>query len=209
VVRALEGDARAPAPSGWDRLTARARRWESRRGLLFSVHGQLLAWRAELGLVPTEGVAADDLDLMLQLREARPELAIRLVPDAVFLEARSSDPAALAKQELRRARAYVQVFRAHPRPPRGGGPLRRLQWTFYRRAPFALPWLAFGLVVAAPFYAFAFLGPLAALAAIVVLGLAARVPLVAEAARILTTIVRAERMEELEEQPARWEMERS
>ena len=41
------------AAAGWDRWTARARRLESRFGALFSVHGQLLAWRAELGLLPS------------------------------------------------------------------------------------------------------------------------------------------------------------
>ena len=29
-------------------------------GRVFSVHGQLLAWRADLGLAPTRGLAADD-----------------------------------------------------------------------------------------------------------------------------------------------------
>ncbi|MCB9913571.1 MAG: glycosyltransferase [Planctomycetes bacterium] len=68
-------DAARPAAQGWDRWTARVRRLESRCGALFSVHGQLLAWRAELGLAPRAGVAADDVDLMLQARaSARPRV---------------------------------------------------------------------------------------------------------------------------------------
>ena len=42
------------------------RAFESRFGKLFSVHGQLMAWRSCLGILPTPGYAADDLDLMLQ-----------------------------------------------------------------------------------------------------------------------------------------------
>ncbi|HVS19047.1 MAG TPA: glycosyltransferase, partial [Planctomycetota bacterium] len=52
----------------YDAWTARVRALESRVGALFSVHGQLCAWRTSLGLAPGEGIAADDLDLMLQAR---------------------------------------------------------------------------------------------------------------------------------------------
>jgi glycosyltransferase involved in cell wall biosynthesis len=118
----------------WDRWTARARRLESRFGVLFSVHGQLLAWRAGLGLVPTLGIAADDLDLMLQ---ARAHGRVRLVSSAVFLEEKCAPGARADEQALRRARAYVQLVRAQRNPLRGL--VGALQWQFYRRAPFCVP----------------------------------------------------------------------
>jgi len=120
--------------TAYDRWTARVRRLESRCGVLFSVHGQLLAWRAELGLVPTLGIAADDLDLMLQ---ARRHGRVRLVSSAVFLEEKCAPGPRADEQALRRARAYVQFVRAHRDPLHGL--VGALQWQFYRRAPFCVP----------------------------------------------------------------------
>ena len=120
--------------TAYDRWTARVRALESRFGALFSVHGQLLAWRASLGLVPTLGFAADDLDLMLQ---ARRQGRVRLVRTAVFLEEKCAPGPRAEEQALRRARAYVQFVRAHERPLPGLA--GALQWQFYRRAPFCWP----------------------------------------------------------------------
>jgi GT2 family glycosyltransferase len=124
----------ASGSTAYDRWTARVRRLESRFGRLFSVHGQLLAWRAGLGLVPTLGIAADDLDLMLQ---ARRHGRVRLVPSAVFLEEKCAAGPLADEQALRRARAYVQLVRARRSPLRGL--LGSLQWQFYARAPFCVP----------------------------------------------------------------------
>lgn len=129
----------------YDRCTALVRGWESRHGMLFSVHGQLLVWRAELGLQPTPGFAADDLDLMLQARgsdEGRGRIV--QVPGARFYEVRAPAGAGRDAQALRRARAYVQ-FLKHPRVAElseRGGLSRRMQGAFYRRIPTAAPVLA-------------------------------------------------------------------
>jgi len=105
------------------------------------VHGQLLAWRAGLDLAPTPGMAADDLDLMLQARGQGAR--VERVPSALFYEARPRDPAERGAQALRRARAYVQ-FLEHPRIAElstRGGSLDRLQGQAYRTLPTASPWL--------------------------------------------------------------------
>ncbi len=133
-------DLREPKPAGtrYDAFTAAVRAWESRRGRVFSVHGQLLAWRARLGLFPSPGVAADDLDLMFLVRERGQR--IELVPGAAFLEIKPKDDAAHAAQQLRRARAWVQVMAGRRAPARA--PLfDKLQLAFYKRVPLALPWL--------------------------------------------------------------------
>jgi glycosyltransferase involved in cell wall biosynthesis len=139
--RGADGGEPRAAPGWYDRVTAGVRRLESRAGRLFSVHGQLLAWRAALGLTPTPGHAADDLDLMLQARLAGGDL--RLVREARFLEVKTPAGARGDAQALRRARAYVQFLR-HPRldelaarGPRG----ERLQVWAYRHLPTAAPWL--------------------------------------------------------------------
>lgn len=123
----------------YDRITAWVRVLESRAGRLFSVHGQLLAWRTDLGLVPTPGFAADDLDLMLQARLAGAR--VELAPGARFLEVKTPPGAVREAQALRRARAYVQFLR-HPRMgelARHGGAWSRLQVALYRRAPLWAP----------------------------------------------------------------------
>lgn len=202
------GGALVEAPGVWDLVTARVRRLESRFGLLFSVHGQLLAWRAELSLSPSAGVAADDIDLCLQVRERHPRLRVRLVEGARFLEEKPAPGARADGQALRRARAYVQVFRAHPEPPRR--PLAaRVQWHLYRHLPFAAPWAALGAALALPFFGAAWLGAGGALGAILALAIAARARTGRELLRILTTIAAAERLEAQAGLPEQWEMERS
>ena len=134
----VEGE-HSPAMGLYDRVTAWVRSVESRGGRLVSVHGQLLAWRADLGLAPTPGMAADDLDLMLQARAQGAR--IERVAAARFLEARPHDPEQRGAQALRRARAYVQ-FLEHARIAElssRGGPLGRLQGWAYRTLPTAAP----------------------------------------------------------------------
>jgi glycosyltransferase involved in cell wall biosynthesis len=130
----------------YDRWTALARRCESRIGRLFSVHGQLLAWRASLELAPSDGIAADDIELRCEARTrgARIELA----PRAVFYEVKAPAGEARRSQALRRARAYVQCMKsARIRElARSFGALDRAQLAFYRRVPTATP-LAFALAI--------------------------------------------------------------
>lgn len=130
------------ARTAYDRWTARVRRFESKRGVLFSVHGQWLAWRAELGLAPDPALAADDLDLAFQVRarEHGPR-ALRLVERAVFHEVRPPKGAASRAQAVRRARAWFQVLAARPVVARSA--LESAQVAFYRHAPAMAPRLTF------------------------------------------------------------------
>lgn len=145
-VRALPDDGSteglADARTAYDRWTARVRRFESKRGALFSVHGQWLAWRAELALLPDPRFAADDLDLAFQVRErASAPRAIRLVDGAGFHEARPKSGSAAARaQALRRARAWFQIVAVRRPAPRGV--LESAQWLFYRHAPAMAPRLS-------------------------------------------------------------------
>lgn len=133
-------DGREPisAAEPYDRWTAKVRRRESRRGRLFSVHGQLLAWRASLGVLPAPGIAADDLDLMFQVRALGRR--VELLEGPTFLEVKPSSLEARDEQQLRRARAYVQVV-AGRSAPAGASLAERLQLLAYRRLPLLLPWL--------------------------------------------------------------------
>lgn len=135
-----DGAGRARAAGLYDRATSLVRALESSRGLLVSVHGQLLAWRPALGLEPTPGMAADDLDLMLQARAGGAQVV--RVAGARFHEVKTPAGPAREAQAVRRARAYVQFLR-HPRIAElgRGGPLARLQGWCYRRLPLAAPWL--------------------------------------------------------------------
>jgi hypothetical protein len=143
-----DGGEPRPAPDAYDRLTAVVRGIESRRGRLFSVHGQCLCWRAELGIRPTPGFAADDLDLMLQVRARG--LGVELVEGARFLEPKVADSQQRDQQALRRAEAYFQLVRRTPYPLRGGA-VDRLQWAAYRFLPGLAPWApVLGLVAAPP-----------------------------------------------------------
>lgn len=132
------GASPVPAADLYDRATAWVRRLESRRGRLFSVHGQLCAWRAGLDLEPTTGIAADDLELVFRARARG--LRVRLVPGARFLEERRRGPDARA-QAFRRAQAYHQAVRGQ-RDALGEGWLDRVQWFLYRTLPAAAPYLA-------------------------------------------------------------------
>ncbi len=139
--RGADGGEPMPAAGLYDQLTARVRQLESRGGRLFSVHGQLLAWRAALELTPTAGFAADDIDLMLQARVAGARIA--MAGEARFLEVKPATGPAREAQALRRARAYLQMG-SHPCLARAaalGGPLARLQVWAYRRLPLASVWL--------------------------------------------------------------------
>jgi glycosyltransferase involved in cell wall biosynthesis len=134
------GAGRAPAAGLYDRATSLVRALESSWGLLVSVHGQLLAWLPALGLEPTPGMAADDLDLMLQPRAGGAQVV--RVAGARFHEVKTPAGPAREEQAVRRARAYVQFLR-HPRIAElgRGGPLAFLQAWSYRRLPLAAPWL--------------------------------------------------------------------
>ena len=150
-VRSLAGDGSTsgsdggpPVPAGglYDRLTARVRAFESRGGRVFSVHGQLLAWRGSAPLLPRPGLAADDIDLMLFARAGGGR--VRLVAGARFLEVKPRRGRLLDGQRKRRAEGYFQILRGWDgRCPLGTGLLDRVQWAFYRWVPAAAP---FGLV---------------------------------------------------------------
>jgi cellulose synthase/poly-beta-1,6-N-acetylglucosamine synthase-like glycosyltransferase len=131
----------APSDAPWDRWTARWRALESRAGALYSVHGQLLAWRAALTLVPPLGIAADDIALALEVRARG--LRVERVPRAVFIEHKPPAGADADGQALRRARAYLQVVRAvRPHLP---SVLGRVQCALYRELPPMAPlltWIA-------------------------------------------------------------------
>lgn len=217
-VAALADDGSATAPGGgeptpaaglYDRLTARVRACESRAGRLFSVHGQLLAWRASLGLAPTPGYAADDLDLMLQARAAGARVA--LAPGARFLEVKTPPGPAREAQALRRARAYVQLL-GHPRLAEvagRGGPLERLQVWAYRRLPTSAPWWIPSAIVVLAALAVLVLPRAAAAAVLVALGLL----LVASPGRrllaLLGAIHKASRSEARASLSDRWETPRA
>lgn len=196
----------------YDRVTARVRRIESSCGRLFSVHGQLLAWRASHALQPSFGVAADDLDLMLQLRSVPrvPRVWVCLLPDAVFYEVKTSrveSPEAARAQALRRARAYVQVLRR--RSPLAADFLDRMQWLAYRSLPLAAPWLALvavALLLGAAAWWWGWSGTW--LACVLLLCLAGVVPPVRRLTRLLFVIWRAVRIEHRSELPEQWEMAR-
>lgn len=216
-VSALAPGGRIPADAEstaglYDRVTAWVRQVESLGGRLFSVHGQLLAWRADLGLLPTPGYAADDLDLMLQARVAGRR--VRLVRGAAFLELKTPPGEVREAQALRRARAYVQ-FLGHPRMAelaRHGGVLARAQVALYRHAPLwaprILPWLLALTALLALALQFAFgapaaLGFLAGVALTWLVGIGGRL------ARLMDVIRRAEREEARASLGDRWETPRA
>ena len=202
---AADGSAPQAAAGLYDRLTAVVRRWESRRGRLFSVHGQLLAWRADLGLSPTPGIAADDLDLMRQVR-TQGEAVVKL-DDARFLEVKTPPGADRRSQQSRRARAYFQVIGRCRLPP-PAPLLDRLQFAAYRVLPAQAPRLAVLVALLPPA-----LGALldggrgaawgAALSASLVSSPPGR-----RLVRLLAVIAASQRAEAAEPLPDRWEMTR-
>ena len=195
-----------PVPGAYDRLTARVRSLESRWGKLWSVHGQLLAWRRSDGLVPRVGIAADDLDLMLQARAAGGR--VRLVPGARFLEPKLAAGPGKRDQELRRARAYFQIVR-DPAARLTGGIADRVQSFAYRFGPAAAPELASAIALAVPATAWAAGGPLpGALGLLAVLAGGAS-PLGRKLVHLLDVMRRARRGDAAGATDDRWETART
>lgn len=135
----------------YDRASEGVRLLESKFGMLFSVHGPWFALRASAGGVPVDGVAADDLDLALQIRERGWKIvAIR---DAIFYEVKPTGED-LQKQQIRRARAYFEAMDAHWRRslqiyPRGLG---TLQFFLYAFAPPLLAICYYASFIIIPFF---------------------------------------------------------
>jgi hypothetical protein len=204
--RAADGGEVRPAGGLYDRWTARVRALESRAGRLFSVHGQLLAWRAELSLLPTPGIAADDLDLMLQAR-ARGG-SVRLVTDARFLEVKTPAGSARDGQALRRARAYFQAL-ARARAPAPRDLPGRAQLALYRWLPALAPWLALAGALALLPLAYALGGVALACATAGGLALLLLLPLGRRLLWLCDVIVRASWRERREPLSDRWEMDRT
>ena len=188
----------------YDRASAFVRRLESRAGRLFSVHGQLLAWRAALGIAPKLGFAADDLELMLAARTRAPLGRIALVPEAVFLELKTPAGPDARAQALRRARAFVQLVREHPAPP--GDLATRLQWAAYRRLPLAFPFVL--AICSALFVAALFLVPAKVALVLVCASLVLLACFGRTVFTIASTIRRAASIESRERLSDRWEMAR-
>jgi glycosyltransferase involved in cell wall biosynthesis len=211
---ASDGSCRGPgggdvesAMTAFDTWTARVRRFESRLGRLFSVHGQLLAWRASLALEPAFGIAADDLELMLQVR-ARDGRCRRVerVQGAEFFEVKTPPGDRQREQALRRARAYVQVL--HAAQPGRAGWIDRAQWLFYRYVPTNAPLMTVLLAVFVLGYAAAS-GWLALAIALVVLAAIAATPIGRRWLTLMSIIRAAVRLEARESLPERWEMKRT
>ncbi len=205
AARRADGSLPPDVGTAYDRVSAWVRRRESARGRLFSVHGQLLAWRAELRLAPRRALAADDLELMLAARERVPDGRIELVPSALFLEQRTFPGPDARAQALRRARAYVQLVREHPGP--AGGASSRIQWALYRRLPLAFPWFVAGVcgsfVLASLLAAWPWNLVAAAVLALALVSAPGR-----RALDLALTIRRAARAEGRERLSDRWEMAR-
>jgi len=138
------GESPARAGEFYDRLTAWVRAVESRAGRLFSVHGQLCAWRFGQGFEPPTGLAADDIELGLRARSGGWRVA--RVGDARFFEEKKRGREG-ALQAERRALAYFQLVRRRRRPP-GGSWIDSVQWWLYRTLPPAAPF-AFVLALVA------------------------------------------------------------
>ncbi len=203
-------DASTAAGGGrYDHWTARARGFESLFGRLFSVHGQLLGWRTELELRPSAGLAADDLDLMLQVRKRG--LRVERVEQALFFEVKADAGTVRTGQALRRARAFIQLVQHHDgeSAPLGRGVMNRMQWMAYRRLPIAAPWLALAMSILLPFLGAALAGPnLAAAILILILVLWFSKP-GRDLYTLMAVIAKAVQAERAGSLPDRWEMERS
>jgi cellulose synthase/poly-beta-1,6-N-acetylglucosamine synthase-like glycosyltransferase len=202
--RGASGAEPVPAAERYDRWTAAVRRLESRWGKLFSVHGQLLAWRRTTDVWPPAGIAADDLALMLAVRAAGWRTA--LVPAARFLEVKPRG-APRAGQAERRARAYFQVLRT-VRGTSWGSPLDRLQLGAYGIAPAAAPWLYPLVLILLAGAVWGWAGAGAGLACLLGLGLAHLFGPGRDLARLLALIERARRAEARAKSSDSWEMAR-
>lgn len=188
------------------RLSECVRRVESSLGKMVSVHGQLLAWRASAGLAPTPGLAADDLDLALQVRARGGR--VRRIAGARFFEEKVEDRARAQAQALRRARAYVQLLGAR-RLDLGTSRLDRLQAWFYARVPLAAPELAAALFALVPWAGALAGGVGGAALATACEGAFLSSPVGLSALRFLRVIRSARMAERKETLSDRWEMRRA
>jgi len=214
-VRELAEDGSARGPGGapliraaglFDRATAFVRAFESSLGRLFSVHGQLLAWRASLGLVPTPGIAADDIDLALSVREKGAR--VRLAYSALFFEVKTPRSEAGDAQALRRARAYIQVVRK-PGATIGSSLADRSQFWFYRVVPLLLPELAYVAPPVLCAVAYLYGGVIVAAQVVALLVILLVTPMGRELLRLVSVIRRARSSEREQSLSDSWEMERS
>jgi len=205
--RAGDGGVLCDAGGTFDRWTAAVRRLESRAGVLFSVHGQLCAWRADLELAPTFGVAADDVDLRFQVKARTSEpRRVEIVPRAAFFEVKTPAGPERDAQAARRARAWFQAVRRGPIPARGA--LESAQALAYGIVPRSAPIASFAVapIVALALAVFGF-----HVAALTVLALGVAFVLTPlgrrwiELARTIETAARTERREPVTD---RWETPR-
>jgi glycosyltransferase involved in cell wall biosynthesis len=201
---AAGGGAPREAAGWYDRVTAWVRRFESRSGRLFSVHGQLMAWRTELQLEPRAGLAADDIALRQEAR--RKGSRVELIPAARFFEVKLPRDLQPGAQAVRRAAAYFQVMRAIEPAP---GLADRLQYLAYRYLPEWTPWLVPLVLLAVLVVAGATLGATAVgvLAASMVVG--ALTPVGRRLFELLWIMERARRLERRQGLADGWEMARS
>ena len=199
----LPNDGSAPAGETamglYDTWTRRVRRAESRRGRLFSVHGQLLAWRPELDLKPAE-LIADDLELMLELRRRHPARTVRMIEGARFHEVRSTERSA---QDLRRARAYLQAA------PHMDSPTLGLQGWLYRWLPPSAPALSLLALALSSAAAWAGWGAPGIVTLAAVTGLTLAHPAVRRAASLLWVIQQARRAQRVGGRALTWETPRA
>lgn len=206
--RSRDGGEPRDAAGTFDRWTAVVRRIESRAGVLFSVHGQLAAWRIGLGLAPAFGIAADDVDLRFQVKARdRDPRRVELVPAARFLEVKTPAGPERDAQASRRARAWFQVVRRGPIPARG--PLETVQAWAYRAGPRAAPiatWLAVPAMAAILFGVGFHFSAIAVLGAGVAF---AFTPMGRRWLELVRTIEAASRAERSEPVPERWETPRA
>lgn len=206
--RARDGGEPRDAAGAFDRWTAVVRRIESRAGVLFSVHGQLAAWRTGLGLAPAFGIAADDVDLRFQVKARdREPRRVELVRAARFLEVKTPPGPEREAQAARRARAWFQVVRRGPIPARGV--LETVQAWAYRAGPRAAPiatWLAVPAMTAILFGVGFHFSAIAVLGAGVAF---AFTPMGRRWLELVRTIEAAARAERREPVPERWETPRA
>jgi glycosyltransferase involved in cell wall biosynthesis len=203
--RAQNGGPLKGAPGHYDRWTAVVRSLESRWGALFSVHGQLLAWRAELKLSPTPGIAADDIDLMRQTRAL--ERDVIKVSAARFIEVKTPAGSGRAAQEHRRAQAYFQVM-GRCQLPASSSWIARAHFALYRRLPSAAPLATLAALLSAAIMPWWIFGPRAALlvSGLIALGLAS--PPGRRVIRLLKVIESARRAQKTGKLDDRWHMPR-
>jgi len=200
-----DGGALVPAPGRYDRWTARVRAFESQGGRLFSVHGQLLVWRAELGLSPSPGIAADDIDLMCQTR-SQGRSVIKSAA-ARFVEIKTPAGPRQIAQESRRAQAYFQVMAACRLPPTSPW-LDRAHFALYRVLPGVAPRAALAAPIASTAILWWTLGPTPAAAFVIVAALAMASAPGRRALRLLRVIEAARRAQQTGDLTDAWQMPR-